>query len=141
MRHAHLQDFGSHWNVLEERDGELVGAQRPLRRTNKLLQMRISPFFRLLSERELELLSLGSTYFTVEKGEALVVQGDSCESIYVIVKGIIRVLIGAKGAGKWGMHRISRDKNNPRHGDGSATGTFCSISKRRNTENWYVSVP
>jgi len=76
--------------------------------------MRISPFFRLLAERELELLALGSSYFTIHRGEALVVQGDSCESIYVVVKGIMRVLIGAKGAGKWGMHRISRDKHNAR---------------------------
>ena len=82
--------------------------------------MRISPFFRLLTERELEKLSLGSSYFKIHRGEALVVQGDSCESIYVVVKGIVRVLIGAKGAGKWAMHRISRDNRNARKG-GSST--------------------
>ena len=70
----------------------------------------MSPFFRLLNERELELLALGSDYFIVRKGDALVVQGDSCESIYMVVRGIMRVLIGAKGAGKWGMHRIARNK-------------------------------
>ena len=104
---------GAKWDSLEEdpnRNDELVGADRPLIRANKLLQMRVSPFFRLLTERELEVLALGSEYFILHKGDALVVQGDSCESVYVVIRGIMRVLIGAKGAGKWGMHRITRNQ-------------------------------
>ena len=107
-----IAEGGANWKSLEEvpTSDELVGADRPLQRANKLLQARVSPFFRLLNERELELLALGSEYFIVRKGDALVVQGDSCESIYMVVRGIMRVLIGAKGAGKWGMHRIARNK-------------------------------
>lgn len=89
---------------------DLHGSDRPLRRSNKLLQMRVSPLLRLFSERELEMMALESEYFIVNKDEALVVQGDRCDSIYVVVKGILRVLIGAKGAGKWGMYRIDRKK-------------------------------
>jgi CRP-like cAMP-binding protein len=107
-----IAEGGANWESLEEvpTGDELVGADRPLQRANKLLQARVSPFFRLLTERELELLALGSEYFIVRKGDALVVQGDSSESIYMVVRGIMRVLIGAKGAGKWGMHRIARNK-------------------------------
>lgn len=107
-----IAEGGANWESLEEvpTGDELIGADRPLQRANKLLQARVSPFFRLLNERELELLALGSDYFIVRKGDALVVQGDSCESIYMVVRGIMRVLIGAKGAGKWGMHRIARNK-------------------------------
>ena len=104
------------WSTLQEperlKTGELLGAERPLKRANKLLKMRVSPLFRLLQERELELIALRSEYFTVSKGQALVVQGDSMDSIYVVIKGIVRVLIGAdhSSARKWSMHRISRNR-------------------------------
>ena len=45
-----------------------AGIERPVKRANRLMQERHSPFFRLLSERDLQLIALHSSYKTFESG-------------------------------------------------------------------------
>ncbi|KAJ1471992.1 hypothetical protein T484DRAFT_1842071 [Baffinella frigidus] len=70
---------------------------KPIKRANHVLQRRTSPFFKLLTERELQLLALKGTYLDLEKGEVLVMQGDSTDRMFAVVRGIMRVLITMGG--------------------------------------------
>jgi len=46
--------------------------------------------------------------------------------MYVVIQGLLRVLIGAKGAGKWGMHKLNRKNKR-------ATAAATALSPTANT--------
>jgi CRP-like cAMP-binding protein len=78
-----------------------------VRYTEAVALLRSIPVFASLDSASLKLLAFSSTYLTVQKGEALCLQGEPGDSVFVIDEGEVEVIIDVE-SGSLSLARLGK---------------------------------